>query len=536
MGVDDSIPADEWVFAGRYRVDGPIATGGMGSVWKGYDQQIDRRVAIKLMHQPAAAPLPGSPEADEFARAAALDRERFLREIRTTARLELPGIPAVYDFGVEEPSGPIYLVMQLLSGPTVAELIAARDYSDDPWPVSWAAAIAAQVAATLVDVHRVDIVHRDIKPSNLIVNENGLVKVLDFGVAILQGASALPKLTQIGMTVGSPPYMPPEQVLGNPVGPASDVYALGCVLHHMLTGRVPFVETANRSYRDHHINTPPRSMRELRRDVPDAVDDLVLAMLAKRPSDRPSAEELFEGLLPLAQTGPASPSDDRDPRRPFVRPLAPTSRRRDAAPAARPPRPVLAPLTVDEALDIQDRVAQLLQDSQLQQAIDVLDNAVERADHDPELELELKLQLATALYAADEFTRAASTFDAILPKMDGRDEVMELRYYAGISHAEIGDLEPAIEYLTAFLTDADPRDSLSRDATYKLGMMLPAVGRAAAGLGYLEKLRPILVAEYGAESIHVSTLDRRIVQVRRRMTDGLATSGAGDGQRDPADQ
>ena len=191
--MGNAISDEEWVFAGRYRVDAPIGSGGMGAVWSGYDQQLDRRVAIKLMHQVAMpAVQPGTPDADALIRAAAVDRERFLREIRTTARLELPGIPAVYDFGIEESSGRIYLVMQLLYGQTLADLIDSRDYTDDPWPISWAAAIGAQVASTLVDVHRVDVVHRDIKPSNLMVTTSGLVKILDFGVAILQGASALP--------------------------------------------------------------------------------------------------------------------------------------------------------------------------------------------------------------------------------------------------------------------------------------------------------------------------------------------------------
>src|SRR5688572_22145567 len=97
-----SAPADDWVLAGRYRVDAPIGSGGMGEVWRGYDQQLDRRIAIKLMHRPATLALPaGSSEARALAEAAAIDRERFLREIRTTARLEHAGIPADYDFGVE---------------------------------------------------------------------------------------------------------------------------------------------------------------------------------------------------------------------------------------------------------------------------------------------------------------------------------------------------------------------------------------------------------------------------------------------------
>lgn len=174
---------DDWILAGRYRVDGPIGSGGMGAVWRGYDTQLDRRVAIKFMHQPSMAFQPGTHEAAALAEAAATDRERFLREIRTTARLEHPGIPAVYDFGVA--NGRLFLVMQLLYGQTLADLIASRNYAGDPWPVSWAAAIGAQIASVLVEVHRVDVVHRDIKPSNVMVTAGGLVRVLDFGVAIL---------------------------------------------------------------------------------------------------------------------------------------------------------------------------------------------------------------------------------------------------------------------------------------------------------------------------------------------------------------
>jgi len=516
--VNDSIPADDWLFANRYRVDAPIGSGGMGAVWSGYDKQLDRRVAIKMMHQVGPPSPRAGAEADALAEAAALDRERFLREIRTMARLELPGVPAVYDFGVEEPTGRIYLIMQLVYGQTLADLLTSRAYTVKPWPVSWAAAIAAQVAATLVDVHRVDVVHRDIKPANLMVTASGLVKILDFGVAILHGASALPKLTRIGMTVGSPPYMPPEQVLGNPVGPASDVYALGCVLHEMLTGRVPFVETRARSYQDYHVNTPAPSPRAVRPDVPTELDELVLAMLTKRPRARPEAAAVYNALLPLARSGPSDPADDHDPRRPFARPLAPAARPRTASPAPRAGQ-TAAPLTIDEALDIHDRVAQLIQDAQIQQAIDMLDDAVVRAAHDPALQLEMRIELATALYAADEFTRAAAILDAVLPKLDGNEDGPLLRYYAGVSHAEIGEIEPAIEYLTAFLTTADPHDPLYRDATYQLGIMLAAVGRIQEGLRYLDGLRPILAAEYGPESIHVRSLDRRITQIRRQLAD-----------------
>lgn len=512
--MNDSAPADAWVFAGRYRVDGPIGSGGMGAVWSGYDEQLDRRVAIKLMHQAAAASELSSAERHALDEAATLDRERFLREIRTTACLELSGIPAVYDFGVEGSTGRIYLVMQLLYGSTLADLIKDHDYAVHPMPISWAAATAAQVAATLVDVHRVNVVHRDIKPSNLMVSPSGHVKILDFGVAILQGARALPKLTQIGKTVGSPPYMSREQVLGNPVGPACDVYALGCVLHEMVTGRVPFIETASRSYKDHHVNSPAPSMRQLRADVPAGLDKLVIAMLAKQPADRPDAEAVYDALLPLITSGSSASTGERDPRRPFLRPLAPSPRAVATAPS-RGAKTSSAPLSVDEALEMHERVARLVEDSQLQQAIDILEEAVERADHDPALALEVKIELGTTLYVADEFSRAAAVLDEVLPKLAGRDDAALLRYYAGVSHAEIGAVEPAIAHLTAYLSDADQQDPLYRDAVYQLGMMLSATGRPHEGLHHLEGLRPLLANEYGPESIHVSALDRRIAQIRQ---------------------
>ncbi len=160
---------------------------------------------------------PDSPEVLEILDALDRDRKRFLREIRTAAQLELPGVPAVYDTGVETAADggtQLWLVMQLLRGATLEAVLDRSDYTAAPPSVTWAAAIAAQVAAVLADVHRVDIVHRDIKPANVMVIDGGLVKVLDFGIAVLRGAGALPRLTQIDRTVGTPPYMSRSSVSG----------------------------------------------------------------------------------------------------------------------------------------------------------------------------------------------------------------------------------------------------------------------------------------------------------------------------------
>ena len=510
--------SDEWLLAGRYRVDAPIGAGGMGEVWRGYDQQLDRRIAIKLMHRSASVGLPpGSPEAAALTEATENDRERFLREIRTTARLDHPGIPAVYDFGVEESTSRIYLIMQLLYGQTLAELIEGAE----PHPVSWSAAIAAQIAATLVDVHSVDVVHRDIKPSNVMITSAGLVKLLDFGVAVLHGAAALPRLTQVGRTVGSPPYMSREQALGNPVGPATDVYALGCLLHEMLTGRVPFEETSTRSYQDHHINTAAQSLRPLRPDVPEDVDKLLLAMLAKQPTDRPDAEAVYDALLPFVSAGTTA-AGERDPRRPFLRPLAPVPRSaRPGGERSGPSSPVKVaiPLDVEEAIAIRARVRDLVHGGQVQHAIDLLEDAVLRSRHDPDLSLEVSVDLATTLYTADEYGRAVPLLDQAVPALaerygDGDATVLYLRYAAGVGHAETGDADAAIRHFTAYLQRADPTDPLYRDAKYQRALMLHATGRTTEGLAELDAVRPLLVAEYGRDSIHVHALDRRIDRLR----------------------
>ena len=138
----------------------------------------------------------------------------------------------------------------------------------------------------LTEVHRLSVVHRDIKPRNLFITPGGVVKVLDFGVAALFGAGELTKLTMVGQTVGTPPYMAPEQALANAVGPPADLYALGCVLHELLTGQLPFTATGGMSVQWHHVHTSPAPLRTIRPDIPESVEALVLKLLAKSPEER----------------------------------------------------------------------------------------------------------------------------------------------------------------------------------------------------------------------------------------------------------
>jgi serine/threonine protein kinase len=283
------------VIADRYRLDHPLGQGGMGEVWAGYDTVLDRRVAVKLMKQPR-------PAGPAFAEDGEIARLRFLREVRTTAGLDCQGIPAVHDTGEDAETGELYVVMQLLAGAELADLIGEQDYEEPP-STAWAAAIGTQIAATLTEVHRVSVVHRDIKPRNLYVVPGGIVKVLDFGIAALLGGGDTTRLTVAGQTVGTPPYMSPEQCLSNGVGPAADVYSLGCVLHEMLTGRLPFYGNGAQSVLHHHVHTRPGPITELRQDVPAPIETLILRMLAKHPEDRPDAGAVYEALLPYARVG-----------------------------------------------------------------------------------------------------------------------------------------------------------------------------------------------------------------------------------------
>ncbi|MGH3248171.1 MAG: protein kinase domain-containing protein [Trebonia sp.] len=515
------------LLAGRYRVDGLLGRGGMSEVYFGYDERLDRRVAIKVLRRPAGLSglVPDSPEAAEILDDRDRDRRRFLREIRVTARLEHPGTPAVYDTGVETSSdgtSRVWLVMQLLRGSTVEALLDRADFSSSALAtgtapsVSWAAAIAAQIAAVLADVHRVDIVHRDIKPANVMVTEGGLVKVLDFGIAILRGASALPRLTQVDRTVGTPPYMSPEQCLGQPVAAASDIYSLGCLLCQLLTGDQPFFGTESMPLRAHHLQTPPPSVRARRAGVPPVLDALVTSMLAKDVLVRPSAEEVYDALLPFTLGSDAdgdSADRDLDPTRPFHRPLLAGPTRAAETTAEQ------ALLTDAEAKLLLGNVDALLQAEHPAEAISLLEHAAGRAP-DAAYALELRRALAAALLYAGQYTRAATLFDAVgsdyrryLPATDPL--VLACAYHAGHAYAETGKPDKALPQLRYYLQNADPGlDGDEADkvigSRFLVAQMLAASGDPDAAATELRALRPLLAATFGADSTQVRNLDKQV--------------------------
>ena len=292
------------VLGARYELRQALARGGMGGVWVGYDRVLRRQVAVKVLDIGAA----------REDRAAV----RFRHEATAAAALSHPNVVAVYDAGVEE--GLAYLVMELLSGPTVADLIQQRGLLS----VGLALDLARQAAEGLDAVHRVGVVHRDVKPGNLMLDQGGWLKVLDFGIARLAEAT-VPQLTASGTVFGSAAFLSPEQARGEAATAASDHYALGCVLMAMLTGRPPFAAEHPLGLLRQHLDAPPPRVRDRLPDVPAWVDELVDDLLAKDPERR------ADGVAALLRSRTWAPGSGQGASTalpaaavPFPPPLAPT--------------------------------------------------------------------------------------------------------------------------------------------------------------------------------------------------------------------
>lgn len=293
----------------RYQLATILGQGGMGQVWTAYDRRLDRRVAVKLL-RPDKVAGPGS-VAEEL-------RRRFVRECRVTAQVDHPGLVTVHDAGSD--GDELYLVMGYVEGADLADHLAEHD----PYPWPWAVSVIAQLCSVLSAVHAVPIVHRDLKPRNVMVRPDGTVLVLDLGVASVMDTDTT-RLTSTGSPIGSPAYMAPEQAMGGAVGPHTDLYALGVVLYELLSGNVPFAGSTALGVLHRHLYEPPLPVRQLRPEVPQQLEALLLKLLAKDPQDRPaSAQAVYAALAPLLpHHGSGAPTGPLDPTRPFLRPQAP---------------------------------------------------------------------------------------------------------------------------------------------------------------------------------------------------------------------
>ena len=276
MAVSDTLI--NTLFDGRYRIIRKLGSGGMANVYLAEDQELGRRVAIKILNDRHA-------NDDQFV-------ERFRREAKNAAGLSHPNIVSIYDRG--EAEGTYYIAMEFLDGRSLKELIVGRG----PAPVNVAIDYTRKILDALRFAHRNGIVHRDIKPHNVIVDAEGRVKVTDFGIA----RAGTSQMTEVGSIIGTAQYLSPEQAKGAPVDQTSDLYSVGIVLYELLTGKVPFSGDSPVEIAMKHISAVPEPPSAHRPDVPEDLDLIVLRALGKTPEERyPSAEAMDEDLGRVAQ-------------------------------------------------------------------------------------------------------------------------------------------------------------------------------------------------------------------------------------------
>jgi serine/threonine protein kinase len=270
------------VLSGRYRLDRPPAPGAPPPVGGARDVELGRSVALKLLDAD------GSDVDPELA-------DRFLREGRILGRLVHPNIVPVLAAG--DDGGRPYLVMALIDGPTLRERLAGG-----PLPIDDAVAVVTAIAAGLAEAHRRGVIHRDVKPGNVVCGEDGQPRLVDFGIA---RASDLTTMTKADAVLGTAAYLAPEQALGDELGPATDVYALGCVLFELLTGAPPFPAASAVAVAYRHVHDPAPMPNETRPEVPGALAAIVGRCLAKQPGDRYRDAGELEAALTRWRSGDA---------------------------------------------------------------------------------------------------------------------------------------------------------------------------------------------------------------------------------------
>jgi eukaryotic-like serine/threonine-protein kinase len=276
VAVSDSLI--DTLFDGRYRIQRKLGAGGMADVYLAEDQELGRRVAIKILNGRHA-------NDDQFI-------ERFRREAKNAAALNHPNIVSIYDRGEAEDT--YYIAMEFLDGRTLKELIVSRGAA----PINVAIEYARQILSALRFAHRHGIVHRDIKPHNVLVDSEGRVKVTDFGIA----RAGTSQMTETGSIVGTAQYLSPEQARGGEVDPRSDLYSLGVVLYELLTGKTPFDGDTPVEIAMKHLSNAPKPPSKLRPEVPPELDKVVLRALAKNPDERyQSADEMEADLERVAR-------------------------------------------------------------------------------------------------------------------------------------------------------------------------------------------------------------------------------------------
>ena len=309
----------------RYRLDEFVASGGMGQVFRATDKTLGRTVAVKVL-------LPGLTTNDEFG-------ARFRSEARIMASIGHRGVVGVYDYG-ETPEGTLFLVMAFVNGRPLGEFIAGRGILSAMETM----AIVAQAADALQAAHANGIIHRDVKPSNLLVDDEGAVTLVDFGVA---RSAQVTSVTKVSAVIGTALYMSPEQASGKPIGPATDIYALGAVAYHCLTGSPPFTGNSPLEIAIKHLQDEPPALPA---ELPAEVRTLVERAMEKDPELRfPSA-----AAMAAAARGAEAPTLQDDATVPLVRSSSPKAAvspgRPDPSDAEHAGRPAWVPVVLGLAI------------------------------------------------------------------------------------------------------------------------------------------------------------------------------------------
>jgi eukaryotic-like serine/threonine-protein kinase len=317
------------LIAGRYELEELVGSGGMSSVFCARDLQLDRRVAIKILHEHYL-------DDPEYV-------ERFRSEARAVAQLSHPNIVTVIDRGQDD--GRQYIVFEYVEGENLKELVGRSGRL----PLRRAVELALAVAEGLAFAHERGLVHRDVKPQNVLLSSEGEVKVTDFGIA--RSLHVEHGVTQTGTVLGTSEYLAPEQAGGSPVSPATDIYSLGVVLWELLAGDVPFSGENFVAVALRHVNEPPPSLRERRPDVPPRLEAAVGRALAKDPAQRFPSMAAFAGELRtcLAELESEAPAQE-DAALTLITPRVPAPARPAPAPRARRRRPVAAYVVIGLAV------------------------------------------------------------------------------------------------------------------------------------------------------------------------------------------
>jgi serine/threonine-protein kinase len=279
------------VLAGRYELGERLGVGGMSTVRLAYDRRLEREVAVKVLAEHLA-------EDPQFV-------ARFRREALAAAQLVHPNIVQVFDFGLDDPTGRHYIVMERIRGQSAAEILRERGIL----PVSEALAIVSHACRGLDYAHRHGVIHRDIKPGNLLRSEEGIVKVADFGIA--RNLSDESSITQAGSVLGTAAYLAPEQAHGEEVGPQADIYGLGVVTYQLLSGRLPYEAQSLTELALKQQREAPALLHKMNPEVTPQLAAAVDRALALEPRDRfASAEDLRSALVDGARGLGTTPEDD----------------------------------------------------------------------------------------------------------------------------------------------------------------------------------------------------------------------------------